>query len=191
MPVTGSHKFAEGLKLTGFGSALALTMSVPVAAQVNQEEPDAVDVARTPLEDFNVDNEEIPEILTDAVEDPYDAEGLIACNHIVAEIAALDSVLGADFDIPQEERDRISMGRVAKTVVGSFIPFRGLVREVSGANERRREVELAVTAGMVRRGYLKGMGEQRGCDYPARPRDQVGETDSSLEATPGQDPDQE
>ena len=53
---------------------------------------------------------------------------------------------------------------------GSVGGLSSIVREVSGANARRDAFNRAVTAGMVRRGYLKGLGQQRGCDYPARPR---------------------
>ena len=157
------------------GLALALMAPAPVLARVMEEEPDAEDVARTPLEDFNIDSDEIPEILQTAVRDPYADQGLATCNDIVAEIARLDTVLGADFDIANEDADGgISRGRVAQSVVGSFIPFRGLVREVSGANSKQRAVNLAITAGMVRRGFLKGTGQQRGCSYPARPREERG-----------------
>ena len=151
--------------------ASILTAPGAAYAQMREEEPDAMDVARTPLEDFNIDSKDIPQVLQIAVENPYDTQGLTDCNQIVAQIAVLDNVLGADFDIAkEEERRRISTGRVAKSVVGSLIPFRGIVREVSGANKKRNEARLAYTAGMVRRGYLKGLGEARGCAYPARPR---------------------
>ncbi len=152
-------------------TALAMLPATPVLAQAQDDEPDAMDVARTPLEDFNIDSDDLPPILIKAAEDPYDASSLSTCNALTTEIAALDTVLGDDFDIPADEDGRrISGGRVAQSVVGSFIPFRGIVREVSGANKRRREFNRAVTAGMVRRAYLKGLGQERGCRYPARPR---------------------
>ncbi|MFU7528307.1 hypothetical protein [Qipengyuania sp. ASV99] len=135
-----------------------------------KDDPDAMDVARTPLEDFNIDSDDLPEVLVLAAQDPYADNGLDDCNAIVAQIALLDSALGADFDIAGDTERGISEGRIAQSVVGSFIPFRGIVREVTGANDRRRQFNLAVTAGMVRRGFLKGMGKQRGCEYPARPR---------------------
>lgn len=154
---------------TGLG--IALLCAAPAAnAQMKQDDPDAMDVARTPLEDLNIDSKDIPEVLQKAVANPYDYTGMTNCNALVAEIAVLDNVLGPDFDIPQEEGGGVSAGRVAKSVVGSFIPFRGIVREVTGANKKRNEQRLAVAAGMVRRAYLKGMGEARGCAYPARPR---------------------
>ncbi len=156
------------------GAALLALTPTAAFAQVNAEEPDARDVARTPLQDFNIDSDDLPQVLVVAAQDPYASEGLAACNDIVAQIASLDRVLGADFDISKESEDGISRGRVAQSVVGSFIPFRGIVREVSGANAKRREANLAITAGMVRRGFLKGLGQQRGCAYPASPREERG-----------------
>ena len=40
--------------------------------------------------------------------------------------------------------------------------------EVRGPNGQDRKIQLAVQAGIARRAYLKGMGEARGCRYPAR-----------------------
>lgn len=68
--------------------AALLMLCAPAAAQVVEEEPDAVDVARTPLEDFNIDSDDIPEVLTSAARDPYAYEGLTVCNDLVREIAA-------------------------------------------------------------------------------------------------------
>lgn len=156
-------------------TSLFLVMTVPSAAQsVLSEEPDAMDVARTPLQDFNIDTDPIPEVLVKAMRDPYASEGLRKCNAIRAEIAELDRVMGADFDIAKDEDATLSEGRVAKSIVGMVIPFRGLVREISGANAKEREYNLALTAGFVRRSYLKGLGHGRGCAYPARPRAERG-----------------
>jgi len=136
-----------------------------------EPEPGIEDIARTPLEILNIDAEEIPAVLVEAVKDPYAFEALEECNDIIGEIAMIDQVLGADFDIALANERDLSIGSAAKSVIGSFIPFRGIIREVSGANDRVAEVRLAITAGMVRRSYLKGLGQSRGCDYPARPSD--------------------
>ena len=166
------------------GASLALIIPASVAhAQVVENDLDMADVARTPLEDFNIHSKEIPEILVQAVENPYDLAGMRDCNDFVSEIATLDNTLGPDFDIPQKEGGRISAGRVAKSLVGSLIPFRSIVREVTGANKRKNAFELAVTAGMVRRAYLKGVGETRGCSYPARPRNAASEPVSADESS--------
>ena len=83
-------------------------------------------------------------------------------------VAVDRSVVGPDRDIPADRAEKLSVGRVAQSAVGSFIPFRGIIREVSGANGHQRKVDDAVEAGTARRSFLKGYGQARGCAYPAR-----------------------
>lgn len=138
--------------------------------RITSRDPDAMDVAKTPINDLNVGRDgEIPPLLIRAVDKPYDLRNLTKCRQIAGAVQELDEILGPDLDLPAEERDRISAGRVGKWVVASFIPFRGLIREVSGANAQDRKVNAAIQAGLTRRGFLKGMGEAKGCAYPARP----------------------
>ena len=152
--------------------AFAASAGPAVAGQdrtMTSRDPSAMDVAKTPVTDLNIDKQEIPEVLIAATREPYSLTGLKTCRPLIDAVEELDTMLGPDIDLPQEERDRISAGRVAKTVVGSFIPFRGLIREVSGANDHEKAVRAAIQAGIARRGYLKGIGQSRGCKYPARP----------------------
>jgi len=123
----------------------------------------------TPLNDLNLANDEIPALLLTAISDPYASEGLTDCRAIEVAIAGLDGALGPDIDVTSAGSDRLSPGRMAKSVVASFIPFRGVLREISGAAEQERVLRAAIYAGAVRRGFLKGLGQQKGCDYPARP----------------------
>jgi hypothetical protein len=142
----------------------------PAHAQV-MPEPDASEVAKTPLRDLNIDGRDTPAVLLAAEQDPYATAGLDQCDALVTQIAALDGELGADYDIALEgESTRISEGRIAQSVVGSVIPFREIVREVTGAAGNDRALRAAYTAGMVRRAFLKGWGLGRGCAYPARPK---------------------
>lgn len=151
-------------------AALGWGLAAPLAAQV-MPEPDAREVAKTPLRDLNIDARDIPEVLVAAEADPYATRGLGKCAATVAAIADLDRVLGADYDIADDDGgDRISEGRIGQSVVGSVIPFRGILREVTGAAEADRKLRAAYTAGMVRRAFLKGWGLGRGCAYPARPK---------------------
>lgn len=137
---------------------------------ITSRDPDAIDVAKTPISDLNVGRDgEIPPLLIKATTQPYALNGLGKCRQIAGAIQELDEVLGPDIDLPQAERDRISAGRVGKWVVASFIPFRGLIREVSGANAQDRKVNAAIQAGLTRRGFLKGVGVSKGCRYPASP----------------------
>jgi hypothetical protein len=51
-----------------------------------------------------------------------------------------------------------------------MIPLRGWVRKLTGAERHDRLVQSAITSGNVRRAYLKGLGEARGCNPPATPQ---------------------
>lgn len=161
------------MRITTIRLVLAMVtaaMAVPLAAQV-MPEPDAEEVAKTPLRDLNVARRDIPDVLRAAARDPYSMAGLGDCDAMVTAIAALDQVLGADYDIADDDgNDRFSEGRIGQSVVGSILPFRGIVREVTGAAGNDRALRAAYTAGMVRRAFLKGWGLGKGCAYPARPK---------------------
>lgn len=157
----------------------AALVTMPVLAQqteaprdaekpITEKNVSAADVATTPLSDLNLRKGEIPAALTYANEHGYSLDGLASCNRLTDAIAQLNSALGDDIDLPQSGGKSASGGQLAQAVVGSFIPFRGLIREVSGANNREREVQSAILAGVARRAFLKGIGEARGCRYPAR-----------------------
>lgn len=158
-------------------TALVLGLPALAAAQDSENKPEnmrdnapnAVEVIATPIRDLNIDSKDIPEVLLVSLEKPYDDTGLANCSIIATRIAELDAALGDDIDIESDETDRLSTGRIARSIVGGFIPFRGILREVTGAAESQRDLQAAIFAGAVRRGYLKGLGQQRGCAYPARP----------------------
>lgn len=127
----------------------------------------AVDVAATPMSDLNLRKSEIPALLITAQEKPYDMTGLSRCSQIAAAVGELDAMLGDDLDMPRTARNWPSAGRLAQWAVGSFIPFRGAIRELSGANLQERRIQAAVQAGLARRAFLKGSGQAKGCRYPA------------------------
>jgi hypothetical protein len=151
------------------GAASAQQSDKPRDKPVTQRDPNAVDVIATPASDLNLKKDEIPPILLAAEDDPYGLAGMRRCADLSAEVRRFDAVLGDDFDLAEASGRKISAGRVAQSVVGSFIPFRGLIREVSGANAQERRLQNAVYAGSARRAFLKGVGLQRGCPWPARP----------------------
>jgi hypothetical protein len=75
-------------------------------------------------------------------------------------------VLGPDVDAVDEHGDALPTRLAeagAKSIVNALIPFRGLVREASGAAEADRKFRMMVAAGMARRGYLKGVAGMRKC----------------------------
>ncbi len=149
------------------GQTPAPTTPVP-ARPMNDQKVTAVDVLSTPAGDLNLRKGKIPALLDAAVADPYNLAGLRTCAQLSVAINQLDAILGPDRDIPADRAEKLSVGRVAQSAVGSFIPFRGIIREVSGANSHQRKIEDAVEAGTARRSFLKGYGQARGCAYPAR-----------------------
>ncbi|HTN14240.1 MAG TPA: hypothetical protein VL094_05490 [Sphingomonadaceae bacterium] len=154
-------------------AACALLAS-PAAAR-DQDKPitddtvTARDVAITPIEDLNLEKDEIPPLLQSAQANPYSLAGLNRCSKIIVAVDELNAVLGPDFDVATADERNMTVGSVAKSVVGALIPFRGVIREISGANKHEREFQDAIVAGVMRRAFLKGVGLKLGCSYPARP----------------------
>lgn len=140
---------------------------------VAPENVKAQDVAMSPLSDFNVRKKDVPVVLEMAMVKPYDLAGIKSCKGLTTAIMDLDGALGDDIDVAtgeksDEEKMGNGAGAIAKSVLGSFIPFRGIIREVSGANAQERLWDRALYAGAARRAFLKGVGQQRGCAWPAR-----------------------
>ncbi|MBB4613632.1 hypothetical protein [Novosphingobium taihuense] len=163
-------KFTKALRFATI-MPCTLVVAAPLSAQtaVSEEKVTAGDVVTKPLSDFNIKKDEVPDVLVAARNKPYDMSGLKKCPAIAAEVTKLDAVLGDDIDVARDDgNSTIKMGNIAKSLVSSLIPFGGVIREISGANAQQRKWNEAIYAGSVRRAYLKGMGEQRGCKYPAR-----------------------
>lgn len=145
-----------------------LFLSTPVVAQQDNGkfEDTAEEVVSQPLRDVGVVSEKIPDVLVKAQEAPYSRAGLRTCAHFRNAIAELDEVLGPDVDVV-DARGRPVAGRLAeagaKSVVGSLIPFRGLVREITGAASTDRRIAAAYVTGAARRAFLKGYAEGRRC----------------------------
>lgn len=155
-------------------TSLAFAVSASASAQdidTEQAMDDAKDIAETPLEDIGLAKDEIPEELIETVKNPYSKTGTGRCRDIIDQVKELNAVLGDDIDIIREKAGKdVDTTKAAKSLVGSIIPFRGIVREISGAADNKRKAQAAIVAGMVRRGYLKGLGQSRGCKYPGRPK---------------------
>lgn len=169
-----THSAIASLKWASLAAlGFAALAAHPLAAQnqpgMRDRSPGVRDIATTPIQDLNLARDEIPAVLQRAAIATYDADGLDGCEAIGSAIAELDAALGPDLDVSADERDQISVGRMAKSAIGSLMPFRSIVREITGAADHQRQFEEAIFAGAVRRGYLKGLGQQRGCAYPARP----------------------
>lgn len=145
---------------------LASPLLVQCTASTNDGVNRAGDIAMQPVRDVGIDKEEIPAPLVAAVANPYSLAGLKRCKQLGESLANLTAVLGPDFGTaPAEAENRA--GKIAeaggKAVVNSIIPFRGLVREFTGAAPAQRRMNAAIDAGYARRGFLRGVYTQRGC----------------------------
>jgi hypothetical protein len=150
--------------------AIALITAGTAFAQtaVDPKDASAEQVVTKPLTDLNIKKDDIPPVLLAARQNPYELAGLRGCPAIAAEVTRLNAALGEDFDVVADGRRGPGVGNIAKSLVGSLIPFGGVIRELSGANENQRQWQLALYAGTARRSFLKGYGQQKGCKYPAR-----------------------
>ncbi|MFA7261630.1 MAG: hypothetical protein WC068_01295 [Caulobacter sp.] len=133
--------------------------------------------ASSPMRDLNMLRSKIPPVLLEALEDPYERPRPATCSELIALLRPLNEALGPDIDEPSSPDDRalIAKGRdvAGDTALGmmasaaqDLIPMRGWVRRLSGAEQHDRLVRAAITAGGIRRGYLKGLGEAKGCNPP-------------------------
>ena len=158
-------------------SAMLLLAAAPALAQNRDDQKDLQweDAAKTPLRDLNVMPDKIPQVLRDAHEDAYRPPRQLSCRGIANEIQDLEDVLGDDFDAPppppptKEEKRTGTANMVLKGAAGSIVPFRGWVRQLTGAERHAQAVQSAVAAGRVRRAYLKGLGQSIRCRWPAAP----------------------
>jgi len=132
--------------------------------------------AEAPLRDVNVLRTKIPDALLFAMADPYSRPPKAwKCTDLIAMVQPLDDALGEDLDAPSEsqtgwkEQGKGSALGFAAGAASDVIPFRGWVRKLTGAERHDAFVQKAITAGAVRRAYLKGLGESKGCNPPATP----------------------
>lgn len=134
----------------------------------------AASAAATPFNDLNLLKVPIPEALQAAQRGPYALAAGADCVSLAAEIVALDEALGPDIDAPPSQAQRgllergvdagsdAATGALQRTAEG-VIPFRGWIRKLSGAERHSRQVTAAITAGGVRRAFLKGVRAAKAC----------------------------
>lgn len=133
-----------------------------------------------PLADLNLLRTKIPPALIEARKAPYQQPTALTCETLANEIRMLDEALGPDLDAfrpngdhtlferSTEEVGDAAIGALKSAAVG-WIPYRGWVRKLTGAERHSKEVASAVSAGIVRRAYLKGLGHAQGCKFSVAP----------------------
>jgi hypothetical protein len=126
----------------------------------------AVEIGSQPARDLGMSKREIPPVLEDALADPYGIRNLKTCAQLAAAVRTLNDALGPDYQAGGEFRENRA-GKLAaaggKSVINSIIPFRGLVREVTGAAPADRHMNAVVDAGLARRGFLRGVQYKQRC----------------------------
>ena len=126
----------------------------------------AGEIVTQPARDVGVARTNIPPVLAKASEDPYSLQGMASCADLNVAMRELNDVLGPDFasaDDKQENRAGKLAEAGGKTIVNALIPFRALVREISGAAPAKRRLEAAIDSGYARRGFLRGVQRARNC----------------------------
>lgn len=161
------------------GTATISVFSVPLAAATPPGAPPVApgkqveEVVTQPIADINLQKKEIPPKLIETLQNPYSLDGIRRCREVITEVEALNAVLGPDFDTPTETslgtKRRNSAMNVAGSLITGLVPFRSIIRELSGANKADQEYREAIYAGVVRRGFLKGYGKSRNCKAPGSP----------------------
>ena len=162
---------AMGCAVSLASPALAQDGGGPSAEEIGEA---AGEVVLTPLSDLNLRPERVPDILLE-IDSPYQPISPRRCSTIGAEVTALTAALGPDADEVQPDRDETleRVQRGASSIVGGIIPFRSLVRELSGARDRERRLLELHVRGVARRAYLKGLATALGCRPPAAPQPYV------------------
>lgn len=143
-----------------------------LAACSTTDQTRVASTAVTPLNDLNLVNAPIPEVLAAAQRDPHALPAEQDCQALASEIKALDEAPGPDLDAPPGEAHRGLLERGAEATSGAAVgalqrtaegvsPFRGWVRKLIGAERYSKRVAAAITAGGVRRAFLKGVRATR------------------------------
>lgn len=113
-----------------------------------------------PFRDLSLIRSEAPAELVRAAAEPY--RPTQDCAAVAAELDVLVGLLGPDVDAaPAKDGGADLAGAVVSGAAG--LPFRGVVRRLTGAHKRDEAIAAAVLGAMVRRGFLKGQAAALGC----------------------------
>jgi len=147
-------------------AALAVLVALPASAQTSQSDSNvkqAGQVVSQPARDVGIAKTKTPPLLVEVSKDPYGLAGTATCRQIAASISDLSALIGPDYDSTGAPKKQSLVKAGGQAVVNTLIPFRGIVREVSGAAPAERRYDAAVTAGFARRGFLRGLQRARKC----------------------------
>ena len=142
------------------------TTTITTREKVVETGKKAGEIATQPVRDVGAQKIDIPLPIQQAAAAPYSLKGLRTCAQLNRAIFELNDVLGPDYDGAVAVHEN-KAGKLAeaggKTIVNTIIPFRGLVREISGAAPAERRLNADIRAGFARRGFLRGVATARKC----------------------------
>ena len=142
------------------------TTTTTTKEKVVETEKRAGEIATQPVRDVGAQKIDIPPAIQQAAAAPYSLAGLRSCAQLDRAILELNDALGPDYSSSVTVHEN-KVGKLAeaggKAVVNTFIPFRGLVREISGAAPAERRLDADIRAGYARRGFLRGVATARKC----------------------------
>jgi len=110
---------------------------------------------------------EVPQLLKDIKSDPYRAPGAPVCDTVPVEIRQIGELIGPDLD-DQAKPDEKSLASRGVNLARGMVPYRGVVRMVTGANKKDDELRDAIMAGYARRGFLRGVQLNLKCGAEAQ-----------------------
>lgn len=148
---------------------VCLVLGLAACATTTSQRPSdrGADAVSQPFRDLALLRSQTPPVLVQAAAAPYAAPAPANCAGLTAEITALNDALGPDLDTLPAKGPGFAEDTAIAALGGLFkLPFRGVIRKVSGAERMEREKARAVLSGMVRRGYLKGLAGAAGCTLP-------------------------
>jgi len=140
-------------------------------------------ILNQPLDDLNISGDDIPPLLIATAKAPYAPPTRADCAGLAAEVDALTILLGPDLApvtsadnkaIVNEDSANDAAWDAARSAAVGWIPFRGVVRFVTGADRREARVKHAILTGFVRRAYLKGLAQSGHCPSQAPARSASG-----------------
>jgi hypothetical protein len=131
---------------------LAVALVLTACASSSQDK--VTTAATTPLSDLNVVRADIPEVLKAAAAAPYAMPADASCGGLAAGIRALDEALGPDLDVPHTSGNTGLLDRGEDAATGAL---------QRTAERYTKQVSAAITAGGVRRGYLRGLSTAKAC----------------------------
>lgn len=155
------------LRPAGFCAVFAFALALAGCASRGEREGALEAAIQQPLRDLNLMQEEPAQVVRRAAAAPY--ADPTDCRAARLEQRRLDGALGRDLDESADEAGAIEglAAGLVREVAG--LPFRGIVRRVTGAEKADRDLRRAVVAAVARRGYLRGWTAASGCSASTMP----------------------